>query len=52
MTAVKIICTLLGIAFLFFGYAICFRRTFDLIDGFRENFANGRKNEEHAFSSA
>ncbi len=48
MTVIKIILFLLGIAFLMFGFLIYFRRKFHLINGFEEDFKNGRKTEAYA----
>lgn len=48
MNVLKIVCILLGVAFLVFGYFIYFKRKFNLINGFAEDFTEGRKNEQYA----
>lgn len=48
MVVVKILSTLFGIAFLLFGYFIYFRKKYNLINGFEEDYKNGRKTEKYA----
>ncbi|MGM9632630.1 MAG: DUF3784 domain-containing protein [Eubacteriales bacterium] len=48
MIIVKILSALLGIMFLSFGYFICFRKRFGLINGFAQDFKHGRKTEKYA----
>lgn len=48
MLALKIICVLLGLAFILFGYLIFFKKKYSLINGFEEAYKAGRKNEEYA----
>lgn len=48
MFALKIICIVLGIAFLTFGYFIRFQKKYNLINGFEYDFKNGRKTEKYA----
>ncbi len=47
MIVVKILSVLLGIAFLLFGYFIYFRKKYNLINGFAEDFQNGKKDEKY-----
>lgn len=48
MPALKIISFLLGITFALFGYFIRFRGKYNLINGFKADFKQGRKTEEYA----
>ncbi len=48
MLALKIIAAALGLAFALFGYFIFFRKKYSLINGFDEDFKNGRKDEKYA----
>lgn len=48
MLILKMISVLLGLAFILFGYFICFREKYDLINGFEADFKMGRKNEDYA----
>ncbi len=48
MIILKIVCILLGIAFLGFGYFIYFKKKFNLINGYKGDYASGRKNEQYA----
>ncbi len=48
MIIVKILSAFLGIAFLLFGYFIYFRKKYNLINGFAEDYKNGRKTEKYA----
>ena len=48
MVVIKVLAILLGLAFLLFGYFICFKNKFNLINGFEADFKAGRKNEEYA----
>lgn len=48
MIAVKILGALLGIAFMLSGYFIYFRKKYNLINGFEDDYKNGRKTEKYA----
>lgn len=48
MIIVKILSALLGIVFLLFGYFIYFRKKYNLINGFEEEFKNGKKTQKYA----
>ena len=48
MIALKVLAVVLGLAFLLFGYFICFKKKYNLINGFETDFKAGRKNEEYA----
>ena len=48
MLALKIITVITGLAFTLFGYFIFFRKKYNLINGFEEDFKAGRKTEEYA----
>lgn len=48
MIVLKIVCILLGIAFLGFGYFIYFKKKLNLINDFKEDYASGRKSEQYA----
>ncbi|MBR1533550.1 MAG: DUF3784 domain-containing protein [Ruminococcus sp.] len=48
MIFVKVLAVMLGLAFLLFGYLIYFKKKYNLINGFKEDFRAGRKNEEYA----
>ena len=48
MLALKVITLVLGLAFLIFGYLIFFKKKYFLINGFREDFKSGRKDEKYA----
>ena len=48
MLVVKIITIILGLAFLLFGYFICFQKKYNLINGFSEDYKTGRKDEKYA----
>lgn len=48
MIALKIIATLLGLAFTLFGYFIYFKKKYNLINGFETAFKAKRKNELYA----
>ena len=48
MLALIIICLLLGLAFVLFGYFIRFRGKYNLINEFEADFMQGRKTEEYA----
>lgn len=48
MIALKIIATLLGLAFTLFGYFIYFKKKYNLINGFEAAFKAERKNELYA----
>ena len=43
MLILKIILTALGVTFTIFGYEICFRKKYNLINGFEEAYKAGRK---------
>ena len=48
MLALKIILFFLGVLFTLFGYFIYFRKKYNLINGFAEDFKSGRKTEQYA----
>ena len=48
MIILKLIALILGLAFTIFGYFIFFRKKYNLINGFEEDFKAGRKTEEYA----
>ena len=48
MLALKIIAVILGLAFTLFGYFIFFKNKYSLINGFKEDFQAGRKDESYA----
>ncbi len=48
MTAVKIIALVLGLAFSLFGYLICFKKKYHLINGFEADYKAGRRDERYA----
>lgn len=48
MLVVKIITIILGLAFLLFGYFICFQKKYNLINDFSEDYKTGRKDEKYA----
>ena len=48
MIAVKIITVVLGLAFLLFGYFIYFRKKYDLINDFEEDYKAGKKDASYA----
>lgn len=48
MTVLKIILILVGVAFINFGYLIYFKKKYNLINGFEEEFKSGRKTEAYA----
>ncbi len=48
MLALKIITVILGLAFSLFGYFIFFKQKYSLINGFKEDFKAGRKDENYA----
>ncbi len=48
MIVLKIVCILLGITSLGFGYFIYFKKKFNLINGFKEDYASGKKSEQYA----
>ncbi len=48
MLALKIITVILGLAFSLFGYFIFFKQKYSLINGFKEDFKTGRKDENYA----
>ena len=48
MLVLKVVAVVLGLAFLLFGYFIYFKKKYNLISGFEEDFKAGRKNEEYA----
>jgi hypothetical protein len=48
MLALKIIAVITGLAFTLSGYFIFFRKKYNLINGFEEDFKAGRKTEEYA----
>ncbi len=48
MIVLKMIAVLLGLAFTLFGYFICFRKKYNLINGFEADLKAGRKNEDYA----
>lgn len=48
MLALKIILLVIGLAFTLFGYLICFKKKYSLINGFSEELKRGEKNETYA----
>lgn len=48
MTLLKITLTLVGVAFIIFGYLIYFKEKYNLINGFERDFKSGRKTESYA----
>ena len=48
MIALKIISTVVGLAFTLFGYFIFFKKKYSLINGFDNDFKAGRKTENYA----
>ncbi len=48
MLALKIIASILGLAFTLFGYFIFFKKKYSLINGFEEDHKAGRKTEDYA----
>ena len=48
MIALKIILAVLGIAFFLFGYFICFKKKYSLINGFDQALREGRVGEDYA----
>ena len=48
MLIVKIILMAVGVAFTTFGYAIYFRKKYNLINGFEEAYKAGRKTKRYA----
>ena len=48
MTILKIILITVGIAMIMFGYEIYFKKKYNLIDGFEEDYKKGRKTESYA----
>ena len=48
MLVLKIMAVVLGLAFALFGYFIYFRKKYNLINGFEEDFKAGRKDENYA----
>lgn len=48
MTILKIILITVGVAFTTFGYEIYFQKKYNLINGFEENYKNGRYTESYA----
>ena len=48
MTLLKITLTLVGVAFIIFGYLIYFKEKYNLINDFESNFKSGRKTESYA----
>ena len=48
MLALKITVLFLGVLFTLFGYFICFRKKYNLINGFAEDYRSGRKTEQYA----
>ena len=48
MLALKIITVVLGLAFSLFGYFIFFKQKYSLINGFKEDFKAGLKDENYA----
>ncbi len=48
MTILKIILITVGVAFTIFGYEIYFQKKYNLINGFEEDYKNGRKTESYA----
>ncbi|MDO4793290.1 MAG: DUF3784 domain-containing protein [Filifactor alocis] len=48
MTILKMILITVGVAFSTFGYLIYFKRQYDLINGFEEDYKAGTKTESYA----
>ena len=48
MTLLKIILISLGATFSIFGYLIYFKKKYNLINGFEENYKDGSKTESYA----
>ena len=48
MTILKIILIIVGAVFTTFGYEIYFQKKYNLINGFEEDYKNGRKTESYA----
>lgn len=48
MLALKIITSVVGVAFTLFGYFIFFKKKYSLINGFSADFKAGRKDENYA----
>ena len=48
MTLLKITLTLVGVAFIIFGYLIYFKEKYNLINGFESDYKSGRKSETYA----
>ncbi|MDU1642880.1 DUF3784 domain-containing protein [Peptoniphilus harei] len=48
MTLLKITLTLVGVAFIIFGYLIYFKEKYNFINGFEGEFKSGRKTEVYA----
>lgn len=48
MTILKIILIMLGITAIMFGYEIYFKKKYNLINSFKEDYKNGRKTELYA----
>lgn len=48
MTLLKITLTLVGVAFIIFGYLIYFKEKYNLINGFERDFKSDRKTEVYA----
>lgn len=48
MLFLKIILIIVSVAFITFGYKIYFQKKYNLINGFEEDYKNGRKTEAYA----
>ena len=48
MIILKIILITVGVALVMFGYEIYFQKKYNLINGFEEDYKNGRKTESYA----
>ncbi|WBW50472.1 DUF3784 domain-containing protein [Peptoniphilus equinus] len=48
MTILKIMLITIGIVFTTFGYEIYFQKKYNLINGFEEDYKNGRKTKSYA----
>ena len=48
MLFLKIMLPIIGLMFLTFGYLICFKKKYSLINGFTEAYKRGEKNENYA----
>lgn len=48
MIALKIVLSVVGLAFLLFGYLIFFQEKYDLINDFKVDYEAGRKDENYA----